>query len=118
MSSYQKNLGKIGEQRAVDYLKNNGFTIVKKNFRAYAGEIDIIAKKHDCLYFIEVKTRSNLKKGQPWQAVNKMKIYHIKKAANYFLLKYGYREYKLKIGVISVLLEDGEKIRFFDSVER
>jgi len=116
MSFYQKQLGKIGEQRAVDYLKNNGFTIVKKNFRAYTGEIDIIAKKQNCLYFIEVKTRSNLKKGQPWEAVNKIKIYHIKKTANYFLLKYGYKEYKLKIGVISVLLGVDEKIKFFDDL--
>jgi len=42
MSLYQKQLGKIGEQRAEDYLKNNDFTIVKKNFRTYRGEIDII----------------------------------------------------------------------------
>ncbi|PIQ72490.1 YraN family protein [Candidatus Roizmanbacteria bacterium CG_4_10_14_0_2_um_filter_36_35] len=117
MSLYQKQLGKIGEQRAEDYLKNNDFTIVKKNFRTYRGEIDIIAKKQNCLYFIEVKTRSNLKKGQPWEAVNKIKIHHIKKAVDYFLLKYGYRKYKLKISVISVLLGDDEEIKFFDNVE-
>lgn len=116
MSFYQKRLGKIGEQRAVDYLKNNGFIIVKKNFRSYVGEIDIIAKKQNCLYFIEVKTRSNLRKGQPWEAVNKMKIYHIKKTADYFLLKYGYKNYKLKMGVISILL-DNKEIKFYENIE-
>lgn len=116
MTKYLQNLGKLGEQKAVIYLKNNGFNIVEKNFRAYGSEIDIIAKNKNCLYFIEVKTRSNLKKGQPWEAVDKRKVYHIKKAANFFLLKYGYKDYKLKIGVISVLLGDDEKIKFFDDL--
>ena len=87
MSLYQKNLGKIGENLAIDFLKSHNFSVLEKNFRSRLGEIDIIAKKDHCLYFIEVKTRSNLNHGAPYEAVNKRKIYHIKKTAQFYLLK-------------------------------
>ncbi len=118
MSLYQKNLGKIGENLALNYLKSHSFSIFEKNFRSKFGEIDIIAEKNHCLYFIEVKTRSNLDHGYPYEAVNKRKIYHIKKAAQYYLLKNNYPDYKLKVAVFSILIE-GEKteLKFWDDIE-
>ena len=122
MSLYQKNLGKIGEDLALDFLKSHSFSILEKNFRSKFGEIDIIAEKNHCLYFIEVKTRSNLDHGYPHEAVNKRKIYHIKKASQYYLLKNKLKNkfegYKLKIAVFSILIE-GEKIemKFWDSID-
>ena len=87
MSLYQKNLGKIGEDLALDFLKSHNYFVLEKNFSSKFGEIDIIAEKKHCLYFVEVKTRSNLNHGAPYEAVNKRKIYHLKKAAQYYLLK-------------------------------
>ena len=70
------------------------------------------------MYFVEVKTRSNLNHGAPYEAVNKRKIYHIKKASQYYLLKNKFEGYKLKIAVFSILIE-GEKIdvKFWDDIE-
>ncbi len=118
MSLYQKNLGKIGEDLALDFLKSHSFSIHEKNFHSKFGEIDIIAEKKHCLYFVEVKTRSNLNHGAPYEAVNKRKIYHIKKASQYYLLKNKFEGYKLKIAVFSILIE-GEKIdvKFWDDIE-
>ncbi len=118
MSLYQKNLGKTGEDLALDYLKSHNFSVLEKNFRSKFGEIDIIAEKKHCLYFIEVKTRSNLNHGEPYEAVNKRKIYHIKKASQYYLLKNKFEGYKLKIAVFSILIE-GEKIdiKFWDNID-
>lgn len=118
MSLYQKNLGKIGEGLALDYLKSHGFFVLENNFTSRFGEIDIIAKKGLGLYFVEVKTRSNLNYGEPFEAVNKRKIYHIKKAAQYYLLKNSFKDYKLKIAVFSILIE-GEKtvLKFWDDID-
>jgi putative endonuclease len=118
MSLYQKNLGKTGEDLALDYLKSHGFFVLDKNFTSKFGEVDIIAKKNLSLYFIEVKTRSNLNYGEPFEAVNKRKIYHIKKASQYYLLKNNYNDYKLKVAVFSILIE-GEKIKikFWDNID-
>ena len=118
MSLYQKNLGKTGENLALDYLRSHSYSIIQKNFRSKFGEIDIVAEKKHCLYFIEVKTRSNLDHGAPYEAVNKRKIYHIKKAAQYYLLKNSYQDYRLKIGVFSILIDDKKiDIKFWDDID-
>ncbi len=111
-------IGSLGEKIASDFLKKNHFSILKKNFRTKFGEIDIVAKKDKSLYFIEVKTRNNLNKGQPYEAINKYKIQHIKKAAYIYLLKSPYKNSKLKIGVISIILENEKPIiKFYDDLE-
>lgn len=118
MSLYQKNLGKIGEDLALNYLKSHDFFVLERNFTSKFGEIDIIAKKGLGLYFVEVKTRSNLNYGEPFEAINKRKIYHIKKAAQYYLLKNNFEDYKLKVAVFSILIE-GEKtvLKFWDDID-
>ncbi|KKP86793.1 MAG: hypothetical protein UR89_C0014G0002 [Candidatus Roizmanbacteria bacterium GW2011_GWA2_35_8] len=113
MSLYRKNLGTSGEKLARSYLVANKFEILKKNFRSKFGEIDIIAKKYNCIYFIEIKTRSNDRYGKPYEAVNFRKINHIQKAADYFLLKNPLRNLKLKLAVISIQLDINE-IKFFE----
>jgi len=118
MSLYQKNLGKTGEDLALDFLKSHSYFVLEKNFRSKFGEIDIIAEKNHSLYFIEVKTRSNLNHGAPYEAVNKRKIYHIKKAAQYYLLKNKFEAYKLKVAVFSILIENGKvDIKFWDDID-
>lgn len=52
--------GKIGEEIAVAYLKQNGYQIIERNFECRQGEIDIIAKDKNDLVFVEVKTRSSI----------------------------------------------------------
>ena len=53
-SNIQK--GKEGEKKAEDYLKEQGYRILYRNWRTRRGEIDIIAEKDGTLVFAEVKT--------------------------------------------------------------
>ena len=55
-----RELGEFGENVAVQYLENCGYTIVQRNYRCRAGEIDVIAGMHNRLSFIEVKTEKKL----------------------------------------------------------
>ncbi len=50
--------GQIGERLAVQYLIDQGFSLVTRNYRKKWGEIDIIVRKNDKIYFVEVKTVS------------------------------------------------------------
>lgn len=95
--------GKVGERIAVNYLKDNNFKIIKTHFTCRWGEIDIIAKKDDILYFFEVKTRTSLRYGSPVEAVNFFKLKSLKRAINFFFLKNKINS-KMKLGVISVYL--------------
>lgn len=68
------DLGKKGEQLAIEYLINNGYTIVEKNYRFKKAEVDIIAQQNNVLVAIEVKTRSTTYFGNPQDFVNPKKI--------------------------------------------
>ncbi|MHC6203726.1 YraN family protein [Breznakiellaceae bacterium SP9] len=52
----KQSLGRKGEDRAARALESKGMTILARNFRSTAGEIDIIALDNDVLVFVEVKT--------------------------------------------------------------
>ncbi|MBI2628262.1 MAG: YraN family protein [Candidatus Niyogibacteria bacterium] len=54
----KQKIGEIGENIAVKHLVKQGYNILDRNFRKPWGEIDIVAKKDDILYFVEVKTVS------------------------------------------------------------
>lgn len=102
------NSGSWGEKKAVDYLKNNNFRIIKKNYRTKLGEIDVIATKNKVLYFFEVKTRGRSSLINPIEAVTPSKIMKIKRAANYFLLKNSkMSSMPCSFGVIGVNYEKG-----------
>ncbi len=51
-------LGQKGEDRATEYLKNDGYKILFRNWKWGKHEIDIIALKNNIVVFAEVKTRS------------------------------------------------------------
>ncbi len=58
MKTPKRQLGDTGEEVACKYLQNKGFSIVERNYLKPWGEIDIVAKKANKLYFIEVKSVS------------------------------------------------------------
>ena len=53
----KSEIGKYGEDLACEYLVNNKYRIIERNYKKPWGEIDIIAKDPDkTLVFVEVKT--------------------------------------------------------------
>jgi len=57
---YKKNVGDWGEEKAVEFLRRQGFEIIDRQYHTVWGEIDIVAKKSDDYYFVEVKTRFDI----------------------------------------------------------
>lgn len=76
-------IGSLGEQIAVQTLKDAGYKIITQNYRTREGEIDIIALDGDTLVFVEVKTRSTLLFGHPLEAISTFKVNKMKKVANF-----------------------------------
>jgi len=80
-------LGKIGEDMACEYLVKNKWKIIDRNFRAYFGELDIVAKRKDgLLVFIEVKTMKNRPSLdlKPEDQMTKSKILKFQKISQYY----------------------------------
>lgn len=78
-------LGKKGEELAVDFLLKNGYEIMERNYRFDKAEVDIIAKKNDILAIIEVKTRSTIDFGNPQDFVKPKQIQRLVKAVDEYL---------------------------------
>ena len=85
-------------------MEEEGYSILDRNYRNRYGEIDIIAKKGRNLIFTEVKTRTNLKYGDPLETVNKLKIARIKKVASLYIANYKLSTYNPSFNVISIII--------------
>lgn len=79
-------LGKLGEELAVEYLQKEGYEILETNWVFQKAEIDIIAKKGEIIAVIEVKTRSSIDFGLPQDFVNPKKIQLLVKAINEYII--------------------------------
>ncbi len=112
MSRYNKNLGDFGESFAVDFLLENGYAILERNYKTKTGEIDIIASIGNTLVFVEVKTRSSEKYGQPSEAVGCKKRSHMLSVAEeYYSEDLPYNEIRFDvIEIIAKQLSDGEVV--------
>ena len=81
--SLQDNIqkGRIGEDIAKAYLSSLGYKIIDTNWHySKNAEIDIIAEDNKTLVFVEVKARSSLNFGHPFEAINQTKISKIQSA--------------------------------------
>ncbi len=78
-------LGKKGEQLAVDYLVQHNYKIVERNYRFDKAEVDVIAQKKDTLVIIEVKTRSTAEFGNPQDFVKPKQIQRLVKAVDEYV---------------------------------
>jgi putative endonuclease len=120
MAGDKKELGRKGEELAIQFLKKTGYRILTTNYVCKLGEIDIIAKEKDTLAFIEVKTRTSTLFGPPELSVTPFKQMQLSKAALYFLKEKKLDDVKARFDVVSILLDSrGEKIELirdaFDS---
>ncbi|MEI6090924.1 MAG: YraN family protein [bacterium] len=78
--------GYLGEDLAIQYLSDIGYTIIQKNFVfGKTGEIDIIAREGKTLCFIEVKARANEAYGSVYETVPAWKQKKIRRTAEGYL---------------------------------
>ena len=84
----RQELGRRGEQAAVDHLIRRGFSIVERNYRTRWGELDIVAYDGRALVFCEVKARRHPHhRGLPLEAVHPGKRTQLRKMAGRWLIE-------------------------------
>ncbi|MCO4293018.1 YraN family protein [Solitalea sp. MAHUQ-68] len=99
--AHHNELGKKGEQIALEHLKNNGFEIIANNWRYQHAEIDLIAQKKNELIFIEVKTRTGNFFGHPEEFVTNQKEKLFAMAADEFIYRKGHNG-ECRFDIISI----------------
>ena len=106
MASHNE-LGEKGEQLAVDFLVENNYDIIERNYRFDKAEVDIIAQKEDVLAIIEVKTRSTTGFGNPQDFVKPKQIQRLVKAVDQYVTSNGL-EVEVRFDIIAIVKQNNQ----------
>lgn len=121
-----QDLGQTGEELASLYLMRNGYQILDHNWNLHRGcELDLVAIKDDRLHFIEVKTRTSTRYGEPEAAINYKKMRNIGKAIQLYRNKRFLLEKEYQIDSIAIIFRSNQdydlkhflNIRFNDACD-
>lgn len=99
-------LGKAGEDAAVDFLESKGYFIRERNWHRHHLELDIVAMKDGELIIVEVKTRSNTLFQEPHEAVDRKKICRLVRAADAYIRIFGL-DNPVRFDIITVVGQPG-----------
>ena len=102
--------GELGERCAKKHLKRHGLKFLTANFRSPRGEIDLVFRDHDCLVFVEVKTRSSEDWERPAAAVDAERRRRLTRAGLDYLHLLRNPKVKVRFDIVEVLLENGAVI--------
>ncbi|WP_372863520.1 YraN family protein [Spongiibacter sp.] len=108
MANSSKARGDGAEQAACDYLQSQKLQILQRNYRCRLGEIDIVARHHDYLVFVEVRLRGNLRFGGAAESVNARKQQRLIHAASHYLASQCQTEPPCRFDVIEATESNGE----------
>jgi putative endonuclease len=79
--AHNAELGRRGEQLAVDHLEARGMRVIERNWRCRLGEIDLVARDGDDTVFVEVKTRTTADYGHPFESITPVKLARLRRLA-------------------------------------
>lgn len=96
-------LGDYGERVAARYLTRAGLTVLDRNWRCPAGEIDLVLREGPVLVVCEVKTRRGLTFGHPVAAVRERKLHRLHQLALFWCEAHGVTAPDLRIDVVGVI---------------
>jgi putative endonuclease len=110
-SNRAHELGRLGEQAAAEEMIRRGFRILDRNLRLRSAEVDLIAMDRAGLIFVEVKTRSTARYGDPYEAVDEAKRERLIRAALEYIDSHDLGDPDFRIGVASVLFDTSGRLR-------
>jgi putative endonuclease len=87
---------------AADFLRARRWTIVARNYRCRAGEIDLVALDGPVLVFVEVRSRRSASAGTPLESVDGRKQAQLVRVARHFLAARGWADRDARFDVIGV----------------
>lgn len=97
-------LGRRGEDLAAEHLAECGLTVIERNWRCPQGEIDLIATDGTEIVFVEVKTRSSARFGDPLESITAQKLARLRRLATAWCEAHPGNHNRIRIDAIAVLL--------------
>lgn len=110
LKSFNKDIGTFGEELSIQYLINNGYYILEKNYRYKRGEIDIICRKKNLLIFVEVKSRYTNSYGFPIESVTYYKQKQIIRISMLYIILNKYNNFNVRYDIIEVFFNNNNEL--------
>jgi putative endonuclease len=101
----KQRTGAFGESKTAEFLTLQRHEILDRNWRVREGEIDLVSRAPDGIFhFVEVKTRSSLAFGHPFEAINRDKAHRMQRLALAWLATHGCLGCEFAIDVVAILI--------------
>lgn len=106
------SIGSQAERKAAAYMMYHGYKLVDQNWKTRYCEIDLVCRKANTMYFVEVKYRANTKQGSGLDYITPRKLKQMHFAAEMWVSNHDWPgDYQL--AVVSI---DADHITFIEAV--
>jgi putative endonuclease len=105
-----RSIGSNSEQAAVDFLVQEGYEIVQRNFYCPHGELDIIARKAGELAFIEVKSIILQPEISIYELLQPHKLLRLQRSIDYWLVANNLLNYSWHFEFIALTLNEDYEV--------
>ena len=109
-------IGRRAEQAAAEYLQGLGYAVLDQNWRRRDCEIDIVARRGDCAYFVEVKFRMTDNTGSGLEYIGQQKLRRMMYAAERWVAEHRWN-HEYALAAVEVSGPDYEVTGFIDCIE-
>ena len=117
MSDARVKLGRRGEELAVAELTRQGYEIVTRNWRCPTGEVDVVARRGEVWYFVEVRTRRGREFGTPEESLTQAKQQRMIDVALTYLGEHDLYDVDWRISLVAVQMDRSGKLRRLEVYE-
>jgi putative endonuclease len=111
MARQRQELGQRGEAEALQFLEAQGYMLIAKNYRSPYGEIDLIVRdpcRPQMVVFVEVRTNSDPRFGDPLESISTRKQRQVAKTAQYYVVTRGLEQSEARFDVIGIRWDQGQ----------
>lgn len=110
-------IGRRGEDIAVEYLRGIGYLIAARNWRSGRYEIDVVAERCGVTHFVEVRTRRAGALLSPEATITQTKANSMRRAASAYMAQCRVRgEVEFDLLAIDIFPEGSYDVRFIPNV--
>jgi putative endonuclease len=119
-SDLRQQLGRLGEDLALEHVQRLGYRLVARNYRTRFGELDLIVSDDTTIVFIEVKARRrDASAGSAVESVSPRKQRQVRGMAAAWLVESTDRPRSrdLRFDVVAVTVDEGGALLRLDHLE-